>query len=371
MDIDKHLVIFKKGIKFWNEWRKENINLQPVLSETNLTGYNLTGYDLEGVFFIETNLTGANLQGNDLCNTMFHDVKLIRANLRGANLRGANLSEANLSEAYLVNTNLFNANLSGSNLFCSNLIGANLVKANLKKANLTLSNLVQANLSESDLVGANFTMSQVIDANFKNATLTDACIENWLINNKTNLNGVVCEYIYIDEKKTERRPSKGNFAPGEFASLYEKIINNTDIIMSKTLEKNNINNQGVQFYSNQTIHTWQNLNFRSKSEIKMAEALDRSGVLFLPNCLSRLNTTNGRANRESDFLVCYKGNWGILEVDGEAYHRPESRFREQERERDFKKYGIKVIERYDAKKCYENPDSVVKEFFHMMEITYS
>jgi hypothetical protein len=201
--------------------------------------------------------------------------------------------------------------------------------------------------------------------------LTGACIKDWHINSETNLNEVICEYVYLDEFKTERRPINGNFAPGEFASLYKKILENTDLILRKTPENdNNINNQGIQFYSNSTIHTWENLRFRSKTEIKIAEALDRTGVLFVPNSLARLNTAKGRENKEADFLICYKGKWGVLEVDG-PFHTAERRVEEQERERIFKINGIKVVERFDAKECYETPDKVVQKFFYLMEIAYS
>ena len=271
------------------------------------------------------------------------------------------------------------ANLTGAILTGANLVGTNLVGTNLNWANL-----VGTNLREANLCG-----SQVIHANFQKANLTGACIKDWLINSETQLDDVICEYIYIGddddyEKTTKRRPINGNFAPGEFARLYKKIIENTNLIISKTLENDNTvnkteknidvdntsNNQGVQFYSNSIIHTWENLRFRSKTEIKIAEALDRTGVLFVPNSLARLNTPKGRGNKEADFLICYKGKWGVLEVDG-PYHTAERRVEEQERERIFKINGIKVVERFDAKECYETPDKVVQKFFYLMEIAYS
>jgi hypothetical protein len=297
----EHLAILKQGIGVWNQWRDENLDVIPDLSDANLSG----------------------------------------ANLREANLFGANL----------IRTNLTVANLSGANLIRSNLVEAELFGANL--------------------VGANLYYSQVIYANFQKATLTGAWIKDWLINNKTNMDGVICEYVYLDVKKKERRPTKGNFASGEFALLYKKIIENTDLIISTTLEKdNNIKNQGIQFSSESTIHTWENLRFRSKTEIKIAEALDRTGVLFVPNSLARLNTPKGRENKEADFLICYHGKWGVLEVDG-PFHIAERRVEEQERERIFKINGIKVVERFDAKECYETPDKVVQKFFYLMEIAYS
>ena len=316
----EHLAILKQGGEGWNEWREENQDVIPDLREADLSMANLRGANLFGADLREANLSGANLFGAILCGAILSEADLKKADLIGADLWGADLSEANISEA--------------------------------------------------DLTNADLLHSQVMATNFHNAILTGACVKDWWINSRTNLDGVICEYVYLDEKKTERRPINGNFAPGEFASLYKKIIETTDLILRKTPQNNNINNQGVQFYSNSIIHTWENLRFRSKTEIKIAEALDRTGVLFVPNSLARLNTAKGRENKEADFLICYNGKWGVLEVDG-PFHTAERRVEEQERERIFKKNGIKVVERFDAERCYNNPDEVVQEFFKMIEIGYS
>jgi uncharacterized protein YjbI with pentapeptide repeats len=352
------------------------------LSEANLNGANLfranlSEADLSGADLFRANLSGANLNGAKLNGAKLNGAKLSAANLSEANLSEADLSEADLSGADLSGANLFRANLNGANLFKANLSEADLSGANLFKANLFKANLSEANLSEADL-----ERSQVIGTNFHNATLTGACIKDWQINSKTNLDAVICEYVYLDDEKTERRPINGNFAPGEFASLYKKIIETTDLILRKTPENDNTvnkpeknidvdntsNNQGVQ-RSDSTIHTWERLGFRSKTEIKIAEALDRTGVLFVPNSLARLTTPKGRENKEADFLICYKGKWGVLKVD-EPHHTAERRVEEQEEERIFKKNGIKVVERFDAQRSYNHPDEVVQEFFNMIEIGY-
>jgi len=358
----EHLAILKQGVGVWNEWREENPDIIPDLTEADLRGANLSDADLR-----DANLSNADLSGI-LCGA-----DLSRADLRGANLYIADLCGANLSGSNLRGADLRGADLRGADLSGSNLSGANLRVADLRGADLR-----GANLSEANLSGANLAMSQVIGTNFYNATLTDSCIKDWLINSATNLDKVICEYVYLgiegnyfNYSKTERRPINGNFAPGEFASLYKKIIETTDLILSKTPENDNtFNNQGVQFRSDRKIHTWERLRFRSKHEIKIAEALDRTGVLFVPNSLARLTTPKGRENKEADFLICYNGKWGVLEVDG-PFHTAERRVEEQERERIFKKNGIKVVERFDAERCYNNPDEVVQEFFKMIEIGYS
>lgn len=115
------------------------------------------------------------------------------------------------------------------------------------------------------------------------------------------------------------------------------------------------------------ILNWNNLGFRSKSEIKIAEALDKAGVLFLPNCKARVGSGKNRQNREADFFVCHNGKWGILEVDGEPFHQPSRTVFDHERDRLFKIHGIAVAEHYDASKCFNNPDEVVNEFLRILD----
>ena len=111
---------------------------------------------------------------------------------------------------------------------------------------------------------------------------------------------------------------------------------------------------------------WQNLRFRSESEIRIAKSLDRAGVLFLPNCRARLGTSAARGNREADFLVCREGKWGILEVDGEPFHPPSRTAEDHERDRLFRAHGVRVVEHFDASRCFEEPDAVVREFLAIL-----
>jgi hypothetical protein len=129
-----------------------------------------------------------------------------------------------------------------------------------------------------------------------------------------------------------------------------------------------INNQGLPFDEKQPLHIWHNLRFRSQAEIRIAEAFERvekPPVLFLPNCLARLGFSH-RENREADFLVCYKGNWGILEVDHPFSHPPSRKVHDDKRARLFKAHGIRVVEHFDAGDCWEDADGVVKKFLYLL-----
>jgi very-short-patch-repair endonuclease len=110
---------------------------------------------------------------------------------------------------------------------------------------------------------------------------------------------------------------------------------------------------------------WQNLNFRSESEVQIARALDREHVWFIPNCKARLGHGN-RQNREADFLICHEGKWGILEVDGEPFHPPSRTVDDHERDRLFRTHGIRVVEHFDASECYQRPEQVVRAFLEIL-----
>ncbi len=124
-----------------------------------------------------------------------------------------------------------------------------------------------------------------------------------------------------------------------------------------------VHNQGVEIPGREIIE-WGNLRFRSQSEIRIAKALDATRVLFLPNCLARLNKVNARLTKEADFLVCSHGKWGILEVDGPFHPRAAE---DHERDRLFQQHGIKITQRFPAERCYDDAPDVVREFLTLLE----
>jgi hypothetical protein len=127
----------------------------------------------------------------------------------------------------------------------------------------------------------------------------------------------------------------------------------------------NVTNQAISL-RHQQIRIWENLGFRSQSEIRVAKVLDQRGVLFFPNCKGRVSTPQGRANREPDFLVCHEGKWGILEIDGEPFHPPTRTVQDHSRDRLFHSHGVKLAQHYDATECYETPHKVVDDFLGLL-----
>jgi hypothetical protein len=112
---------------------------------------------------------------------------------------------------------------------------------------------------------------------------------------------------------------------------------------------------------------WESMKFNSKGEVAIAQALERLGVMYLPNCLTRVGGKDSRQARFPDFLICYRGKWGILEIDGATYHTPTSATQDHDRRRQFEQHGgINFFDRFPYKRCMSEPDRVVKEFLDIL-----
>ena len=186
---EEHLKIIKQGVEAWNNWREENPDVKPNLSEADLSEVSLREVDLSEVSLSwadlrEADLFGADLfkadffradlSGADLSGANLNGTDLFRADLIGANLIGANLNEADLSEADLSEADLSWVSLRGANLFRANLFRVNLFRADLFRANLSEADLIGADLREADLREANLIGADVIGANLSDANLSDA-----------------------------------------------------------------------------------------------------------------------------------------------------------------------------------------------------
>lgn len=189
--------------------------------------------------------------------TRFHGADLTDANFSQAVVKGAHFKAAkltrtcfhlsqklHLSRAY--KTNL--ANRTALNLLVSlrpepekSYIGLNLKGANLSHAELADVNLTEADISNATLAGANMqratlTKVQALGTDFHQATLTATCLEAWNIDSTTQLKGAICEHVYLLRDQQERRPNSGTFAAGEFAKLFEEVLNTIDLIFRNGID---------------------------------------------------------------------------------------------------------------------------------------
>src|SRR6185503_4046234 len=117
----EHLKILESGVEQWNEWRKNNPEIRPLLYDAPLNGANLSKAN-----FSNANLIGAQLQNAILIDVNFHEANLLDANLHGAVLRGANFCRTDLYNTNLSSADLTGANLQGTQLAMTDFRGAQL-----------------------------------------------------------------------------------------------------------------------------------------------------------------------------------------------------------------------------------------------------
>jgi hypothetical protein len=221
----EHLEILDEGIKEWNKWREYATEKIPDLSRANLSGADLRGIDLRETYLISANLSRANLSGAILTGSDLRNVNLNEANLSGAELFAAELVSANLRRA-----NFRGADFRGAILIRADLTGASLIKVNLSGAKLTRAVLSEADLSEADLSETTLNKAECYKTNLSMATLDAARLINTKLDGATltgarlwetqragwSIKGIICEYVYWDEKGNE----KSLYSSGEFERLF-------------------------------------------------------------------------------------------------------------------------------------------------------
>ncbi|MEL7068943.1 MAG: pentapeptide repeat-containing protein [Cyanobacteria bacterium J06581_3] len=121
--------------------------------------------------------------------------------------------------------------LRGANVSFAQLTGADLTGADLTNANLT-----GADFTEVCLEHANLSQVGALGTCFESGLFTGACVEAWNIDSATRLEGIRCSHVYLLGDRQERRPSQGDFAPGEFARLFQEVLHTVDLIFRNGLD---------------------------------------------------------------------------------------------------------------------------------------
>jgi len=170
----EHLHLLNQGVEVWNEWREQNLEIQPYLCKANLIGADLSKANLHKANLSGANLSGANLIGADFSRADLGETNLHKADLSKANLSLADINWANLSKVNLMGANLDRAYLHLSDLSMADLSGANMRKANLVGANLSGANLNEVYLYAANLVGADLRATNIRKANLSRADLSRA-----------------------------------------------------------------------------------------------------------------------------------------------------------------------------------------------------
>ncbi|GBL10559.1 serine/threonine-protein kinase B [Microcystis aeruginosa Sj] len=184
-----------------------------------------------GTSFFQANLTATDFTGATLKSTNFNQAILNKTIFKQAiKLELARPGNTLLANPQIREFLIDSRTGSGKDFAQADLRGAYLEGANLQAANLRLANISEASLQYANLAGANLTEVNAVNADLRHATLTGACVENWNIDATTQLDEVDCQYIYLLNGQKERRPSSGEFQPGEFTKLFAEMFDTVDLI---------------------------------------------------------------------------------------------------------------------------------------------
>ncbi|CCI32741.1 pentapeptide repeat-containing protein [Microcystis sp. T1-4] len=184
-----------------------------------------------GTSFFQANLTATDFTGATLKSTNFNQAILNKTIFKQAiKLELARPDNTLLANPRVREFLIDSRTGSGKDFAQADLRGAYLEGANLQAANLRLADISEASLQYANLAGANLTEVNAVNADLRHATLTGACVENWNIDATTQLDEVDCQYIYLLNGQKERRPSSGEFQPGEFTKLFAEMFDTVDLI---------------------------------------------------------------------------------------------------------------------------------------------
>lgn len=201
-------------------------------SEATLPLAKITG----GATFKEANFISAHLENSIIdsshfIHAIFHEAFLSHAKITNSIFQNAEFIGANLSGTEVTKTTFENTNFSKANLHDCKLIGVNLENSDLS----------YANCSGVDLTGANLIKARLAGTNFNGAILTGIKINlmESTINNQTNFDSVICEYIEINKDgMNERYPKDRNFNDGEFIQLISNLLKSFEFVLNKEENSN-------------------------------------------------------------------------------------------------------------------------------------
>jgi len=190
-------------------------------------GTNFCGANLTDAYFGKASLKYSRLSKETIIlRTCFQNAE----NLKFARLTGTILENKEVREL-LVSSNGKNQSFRGINLKGAYLVGTDLSGADFHETDLIAATLENANLRD-----ANLSRIQALGVEFRGADFTGACLEAWNIDSTTQLDGAKADYVYLLNNKLERRPASGNFGEGEFAKLFNEVLDTVDFIFRNGID---------------------------------------------------------------------------------------------------------------------------------------
>lgn len=191
-------------------------------------GTNFNFADLTAANFTSATLKGPNFQKAIISNINWHKAKYLDCANTGINTY---LKYPEIRHLLVMRNWGIQGNFEGLDLEGIYLEGIDLRGSKSKKASFVDTNLNNANLRHAILTDAILTKTSLDGADLTEANLTGACIQSWSIDERTKLEGVKCEYVFLKDTHDyesgirDRLPNAAdgeNFKPGDFETLFKK-----------------------------------------------------------------------------------------------------------------------------------------------------
>lgn len=185
---------------------------------------------LFGNKFSYAKLSCVDFDGVDLRGVDFGGVQLICCNFKQTKNHHLALTTHSPLESRKVRELVVNGVVIEKNFQNLNLQGLNFSGLDLRGFDFSNSNVSSVNFENCDLRDADLSEVTALGTNFNHTKFTGACIKNWNIDKRTELQGVSCDFVYLDGDKKQRNPPEGDFVADEFSKLYQQVADTIDFI---------------------------------------------------------------------------------------------------------------------------------------------
>ena len=183
MDKQFFLNLLEKGVDTWNQWRKNNPGIHPVLEEIQLEQF-----DLLNVNFSCTTFYKCKLINSHLCKADLRGVCLKHTEIKNSNFVGSNISRffdnSHNQKSKIEECCIVNSDFSNSNLFYSIITNSSIKNSFFKVSNFDKSEFDNVKIYFSNFDDANFRFSKIKNntayyyAIIKNTNFSNAIFEN-------------------------------------------------------------------------------------------------------------------------------------------------------------------------------------------------
>jgi uncharacterized protein YjbI with pentapeptide repeats len=269
------------------------------LTEADFTRAKLKSSNFQEATIIRTrwykarDLEWAKLDGTILKNPVVRELLVtlkLKDNKESNRFIGLDFKGANLAEAVLIDANFTKADFSD----------ATFTGAILRKVNFSQSDLSRANFVNADLQNANLAKALALGTIFSEAKLTGICVESWIIDNTTLLEDSSCDYVwrkFTEKQPKDKYPSSTKFNPGDFAKLFNEVVNTVDLIFHNGIDQEAF------------IYSWQKLQIDNegiKLDIKGIERKADDIVVVTVNVPENVNKSKIHAEFTQNYEIALK-----------------------------------------------------------------